>query len=143
MAPLFARRTVAALADAAGAAPAPGGRSLWQDARARFFRNRAAVASLAVLALVAAFALFGGFAASWSNEEIDWSMLGSVAEKGAPSLANGHWFGVDELGRDLFARTVQGTRISLAVGIVGALISVVVGRSTGRRRVTSAAASTR
>ncbi len=131
MTPFFARRTVAALADAAGAAPAPDGRSLWQDARARFLRNRAAVASLAVLALVAAFALFGGFAASWSNEEIDWSMLGSVAEKGAPSLANGHWFGVDELGRDLFARTVQGTRISLAVGIVGALISVVVGTLYG------------
>ena len=110
---------------------APGGRSLWQDARTRFFRNRAAVASLVALALVAVFALFGSLAASWSNEEIDWSMLGSVAEKGAPSLANGHWFGVDELGRDLFARTVQGTRISLMVGIVGALISVVVGTLYG------------
>ena len=107
------------------------GRSLWQDARARFFRNRAAVASLAVLALVTLFALFGGLAASWSNEEIDWSMLGSVAEKGAPSLANGHWFGVDELGRDLYARTVQGTRVSLMVGIVGALISVLVGTLYG------------
>ena len=110
---------------------APGGRSLWQDARTRFVRNRAAVASLVALALVAVFALFGNLAASWSNEEIDWSMLGSVAEKGAPSLANGHWFGVDELGRDLFARTVQGTRISLLVGIVGALISVVVGTLYG------------
>ena len=139
MAPLFARRTLQALADAAGPgsgtgpgpARAPAGRSLWQDARARFFRNRAAVASLAVLVAVAAFALLGDLAASWSNEEIDWSMLGSVAENGAPSLANGHWFGVDELGRDLFARTVQGTRISLAVGIVGALISVLVGTLYG------------
>ena len=135
MAPLFGRRTLEALASAgAGAEDAsrtPGGRSLWQDARARFFRNRASVASLAALALVAAFALFGDLAASWSNEEIDWSMLGNVAEKGAPSLANGHWFGVDELGRDLFARTVQGTRISLMVGIVGALISVIVGTLYG------------
>ena len=110
---------------------APDGRSLWQDARARFLRNRAAVASLVVLALVAAFALFGDLIAAWSNEEIDWSMLGSVAQMGAPSLANGHWFGVDELGRDLFARTVQGTRISLMVGVVGALISVVVGTLYG------------
>ena len=131
MVPLFARRTLEALADAAGPARAPAGRSLWQDARARFFRNRAAVASLAVLVAVAAFALLGDLAASWSNEEIDWSMLGSVAQNGAPSLANGHWFGVDELGRDLFARTVQGTRISLAVGIVGALISVLVGTLYG------------
>ena len=132
MVPLFGRRTLDALAGVgADGDRAPDGRSLWQDARARFFRNRASVASLVVLGLVAAFALFGDLAASWSNEEIDWSMLGSVAEKGAPSLANGHWFGVDQLGRDLFARTVQGTRISLAVGIVGALISVVVGTLYG------------
>ena len=116
---------------APGAGDAPAGRSLWHDARARFVRNRAAVASLVVLLLVTLFALFGDLAAAWSNEEIDWSMLGSVAENGAPSLANGHWFGVDELGRDLFARTVQGTRISLMVGIVGALISVVVGTLYG------------
>ena len=122
---LFGRRTVRALAE-----PRPG-RSLWQDARRRFLANRAAVASLAVLVAVALFAVFGGLAAPWSNEEIDWSMLGAVAEKGAPSLANGHYFGVDQLGRDLYARTVQGTRVSLMVGIVGALISVVVGTIYG------------
>ena len=125
MNPLFGRRASRGLSDPAG------GRSLWQDARARFFRNRAAVASLAALGLVAAFAVFGDLVTPWSNEQIDWSMLGSVAEKGAPSFANGHYFGVDEVGRDLFARTVQGTRISLAVGIVGALISVAVGTLYG------------
>ncbi len=130
MAPIFGRRAVRAMAGSEIDA-APDGRSLWQDARARFLRNRAAVASLVVLALVAAFALFGDLIAAWSNEEIDWAMLGSVAQMGAPSLANGHWFGVDELGRDLFARTVQGTRISLMVGVVGALISVVVGTLYG------------
>ena len=132
MFPLFGRRTLEALAGAgADGGGAPDGRSLWQDARARFFRNRASVASLAVLVLVAAFALFGDLATPWSNEEIDWSVLGSVAEKGAPSFASGHWFGVDELGRDLFARTVQGTRISLMVGVVGAFIAVVVGTLYG------------
>ncbi len=130
MAPLFGRRAVRAMADS-GFGDGGDGRSLWQDARARFLRNRAAVASLVVLVLVAAFALLGDLAAAWSNEEIDWSMLGTVAENGAPSLVNGHWFGVDELGRDLFARTVQGTRISLMVGIVGALIAVVVGTLYG------------
>ena len=132
MFPLFGRRTLETLAGAgADGNRAPDGRSLWQDARARFFRNRAAVASLAVLALVAAFAFLGDLVTPWSNEEIDWSMLGSVAENGAPSLATGHWFGVDELGRDLFARTVQGTRISLMVGVVGAFIAVVVGTLYG------------
>ena len=122
---LFGRRGMRAMAEPES------GRSLWQDAGRRFLRNRAAVASLAVLVLVAAFAVLGDLAAPWSNEEIDWSMLGAVAEKGAPSLANGHYFGVDQLGRDLYARTVQGTRISLMVGIVGALISVVVGTLYG------------
>ena len=132
MAIIFGRRALGTMAGPGpGPDPAPDERSLWQDARGRFLRNRAAVASLVVLALVAAFALCGDWFAAWSNEEIDWSMLGSVAEEGAPSLDNGHWFGVDELGRDLFARTVQGTRISLMVGIVGALISVVVGTLYG------------
>ncbi|MCY4408671.1 MAG: ABC transporter permease subunit [Rhodospirillaceae bacterium] len=131
MSPLiFGRRAIRAFA-AADAESADGGRSLWSDARRRFFRNRAAVASLVVLVLVAAFAIFGDLVASWSNEEIDWSILGSVAEEGGPSIANGHYFGVDELGRDLFARTVQGTRISLMVGVIGALISVVVGTLYG------------
>jgi oligopeptide transport system permease protein len=48
-----------------------------------------------------------------------------------PSLETGHYFGVDSDGRDLFARTVQGTRISLLVGVVGALVAVVVGTLYG------------
>ncbi len=107
------------------------GRSLWQDATRRFLRNRAALTSLVVLALVATFALCGQLFAQWSNEEIDWSLLGRVPELGGPSLANGHYFGVDETGRDLYARTVQGTRISLMVGIAGALIAVVAGTAWG------------
>ena len=130
MALLFGRRPLREV-PAPGTGEAAAGRSLWQDARRRFLRNRAAVASLVVLGLVGLFALAGDWIAVWSNEEIDWAMLGNVAGEGAPSLANGHFFGVDELGRDLFARTVQGTRISLMVGLVGALISVVVGTLYG------------
>jgi oligopeptide transport system permease protein len=110
---------------------APKGRSPWQDARTRFFRNRAATAGLVVLILVAIFALLGRYLAVWSNEDIDWNLLGNVAEQGGPNWENGHFFGVDELGRDLFARTVQGTQVSLMVGIVGALVSVVVGTLYG------------
>ncbi len=107
------------------------GRSLWQDARGRFFRNRAAVVSLVILALIFLFAMFGNVIAQWSNEEIDWGLLGQVKQNGGPSLENGHYFGVDEQARDLYARVVQGTQISLMVGVVGALISVVVGTLYG------------
>jgi len=107
------------------------GRSLWTDARARFFRNKAAVASLIILTLVALFALFGQTFAAYSNEEIDWSVLGQIPQLGGPSLENGHYFGVDELGRDLFARTVQGTKVSLLVGIIGAFVAVSLGTLYG------------
>lgn len=107
------------------------GRSLWADARHRFFRNKAAVAGLVILILVGLFAIFGNYVAAWSNEELDFTVMGQVAQLGGPSFANGHYFGTDDLGRDLFARTVQGTRISLMVGIVGSAIAVIVGTLYG------------
>ena len=107
------------------------GRSLWADARRRFLRNRAALTGLIVLGLVAAFALIGPAVAPWNYEDIDWGVLGQVETMGRPSLASGHWFGTDPLGRDLFARTMQGTQVSLMVGIVGALIAVTVGTLYG------------
>ncbi|OYX45214.1 MAG: peptide ABC transporter permease [Rhodobacterales bacterium 32-67-9] len=107
------------------------GRSPWADARKRFFRNKAAVAGLVLLILVGLFALFGNSLAAWSNEELDFTVMGQVAELGGPSFASGHYFGTDDLGRDLFARTVQGTRISLMVGIVGSAIAVVAGTLYG------------
>jgi len=107
------------------------GRSLWQDAMRRFFRNRAAVTSLVLLSLIVLFSFAGSYFAVWSNEEIDWSRLGKAAELGAPSFANGHFFGIDNLGRDLYSRVIQGTQISLMVGIIGAMIAVGVGTLYG------------
>ena len=107
------------------------GRSPWADARARFLRNKAAVGGLIVLIAIALFAAFGRYVAAWSNEEIDFALMGHAAETGMPAFANGHYFGVDDLGRDLFARVVQGTQISLMVGIVGSAIAVIVGTLYG------------
>ncbi|WP_339820570.1 ABC transporter permease subunit [uncultured Paracoccus sp.] len=107
------------------------GRSPWADARRRFFRNKAAMLGLTILVLVSLFAIFGGYLAQWSNEELDFSVMGQVAQMGQPSMENGHFFGTDNLGRDLYARVVQGTRISLMVGVVGAAIAVVVGTLYG------------
>ncbi len=107
------------------------GRSPWADARRRFFRNKAAMLGLTILVLVSLFAIFGGYLAQWSNEELDFSVMGQVAQMGQPSMENGHYFGTDNLGRDLYARVVQGTRISLMVGVVGAAIAVIVGTLYG------------
>lgn len=126
-----------------GAIKAVKGRSLWSDARRRFFRNKAAVISLLLLILIFCFAMFGTrilplinqlFGTEfiiWDNETIDWDLSGDIATLGGPSLSNGHLFGLDENGRDLFARVAQGSQISLMVGVVGAFISVVVGTLYG------------
>ncbi len=107
------------------------GRSPWADARRRFRRNKAAMVSLIVLVMVALFAIFGNSIAVWSNEDMDFNVIGQAAELGAPSLENGHYFGTDDLGRDLFSRTVQGTQVSLMVGLIGAAIAVIVGTLYG------------
>ena len=49
----------------------------------------------------------------------------------APTLAGMHWFGTDDLGRDLFVRTMLGIRITLLVAIVASLVSLVIGVSYG------------
>jgi oligopeptide transport system permease protein len=107
------------------------GRSLWYDARMRFFKNKAAVTSLFLLLAILFFSFFGPLLAQWSNEEIDWNVLGDIAILGSPSFETGHYFGTDELGRDLYSRVIQGTKISLMVGVVGALIAVFVGTLYG------------
>ncbi|MDO8340942.1 MAG: peptide ABC transporter permease, partial [Candidatus Woesebacteria bacterium] len=107
------------------------GRSLWQDAGRRFIRNKAAVISTIVLVLVVLFTFVGPLFAAWSIEKIDWSIIGMVAEKGHPSFATGHFFGADEVGRDLYSRVIQGTQVSLMVGILGSFVAVVVGTIYG------------
>ena len=118
-------------ADQTAAVASVEGRSLWQDAGRRFLRNRAAVTSVIVLSLVLLFSFIGPFFAVWTNEEIDWGTLGQVVEKGRPSLESGHFFGTDDLGRDLYSRVIQGTQVSLTFGAVGAMIAVIVGTLCG------------
>lgn len=109
----------------------PGGRSLLDDAALRFLRNRAAVGATALLGLLVIFVTLGPFLAQWNYEEIDWAAIGDIRTLGAPSLASGHYFGTDDLGRDLYSRTLQGTRTSLVVGFVGAFVALVVGTAYG------------
>ena len=107
------------------------GRSLWANARARFVRNKAAMLGLVILTFVVLFAAFGQFVARYERDLVDFTLIGANMQKGVPSIETGHYFGTDASGRDLFARVVQGTQISLMVGIVGALVAVVVGTLYG------------
>ena len=107
------------------------GRSLWADARARFVKNKAAVAGAVMLVFCFAYAFLGQAISPHTYDFTDFTIMGHAAELGWPSWSNGHYFGADDLGRDLFARTAQGTRISLFVGVIGAVISVVVGTIYG------------
>lgn len=107
------------------------GRSLWQDARLRFVRNKAAMASVVILTLVVLFTIFGPSFAKWSNEEIDWVVMGDVRGMGMPSMETGHFFGVDDLGRDLYSRVIQATTTSLLVGLIGAATALIVGTFYG------------
>ena len=109
----------------------PRGRSLLEDAALRFLCNRAAVGASALLILLVILVTLGPFLAQWNYEEIDWTAIGDVRTLGAPSLASGHYFGTDDLGRDLYSRTLQGTRTSLLVGFVGAAVATVVGTAYG------------
>ncbi|MDF2767117.1 MAG: ABC-type dipeptide/oligopeptide/nickel transport system, permease component [Rhodospirillales bacterium] len=96
------------------------GRSLWADAWRRLLRNRAAVASAILLALIS----LACFAAPWISpypiDDIDWENISTP-----PSTT--HWFGTDENGRDLFTRILFGGQVSLMVGIVATLVSLAIG----------------
>ncbi len=107
------------------------GRSLWADALSRFARNRAAMMGVIILALVILFMALGPLLGRWTIEKIDWDVMGMVAEKGMPSLETGHYFGTDDVGRDLYSRVIQGIGMSLMAGLVSAGVAVAIGTFYG------------
>jgi oligopeptide transport system permease protein len=102
------------------------GRSLWQDARRRLLRNKAAVVSMVVLAIIAALALFAPWLSPHAYDEIYWERI-----LAPPDFEHAHWFGTDGNGRDLFVRTLYGARVSLMVGILATGVSLVIGVTWG------------
>jgi oligopeptide transport system permease protein len=102
------------------------GRSFWQDAFARLLRNRAAVASLALLAVIMLLALLAPWISPHPFDEVFWDEI-----RAPPDFAKAHWFGTDANGRDLFARALYGGRISLLVGVAATSVSLVIGVAYG------------
>jgi oligopeptide transport system permease protein len=99
--------------------------SLWSDAWKRLRRNRAAVLAAVFLAVMGLTALLAPWLPGLSDPTIQDLKMGATQ----PSLV--HWFGTDELGRDTFARVLWGGRISLLVGLVGTLVSLIIGVTYG------------
>ncbi|MGA2838570.1 MAG: ABC transporter permease subunit [Steroidobacteraceae bacterium] len=92
----------------------------------RLRSNIGAVCALAIIVALISLALVGPLFNPNNIESLDWAHV--AAE---PGLIGAHWFGTDRLGRDLFARTLEGTRVSLAVGLAASAISLGVGISYG------------
>lgn len=101
-------------------------RNLWADARVRFFRNRAAVASLVILSIIVLACVVGPWMLPHDFDAADWDAMSA-----APSMTNAHYWGTDEAGRDLLVRCLVGGRISLMVGILATFASVTVGIAWG------------
>jgi oligopeptide transport system permease protein len=102
------------------------GRSPWQDARARFLRNKAAVVSVALLAIITLACIAGPWLLPNQFDSADWNAM-SVP----PTFAHWHLFGTDETGRDLFVRCLIGGRVSLMIGALATLTSVTLGIAWG------------
>ena len=83
-------------------------------------QNKLAAFSAVLIALVLLLAVFAPLIAPYGEAEQD-----VLARLQPPSAA--HWFGTDELGRDVLSRILYGSRLSLAIGILPSIISLVIG----------------
>ncbi|WP_276355268.1 ABC transporter permease [Cohnella caldifontis] len=95
-------------------------RTAWQDIRHRLTTNKLAMFGLILMVVIALFAIFAPLFSHYNYFAND---LDNVSA--APSFT--HWFGTDDLGRDMYVRTWKGAQVSLFVGLVAALIDLVIG----------------
>jgi oligopeptide transport system permease protein len=111
------------MTDGAGVRVAGG---LWAGALGRMARDRATLVSAIVILVIALLALIGPLLIPHSQGALDWQHIASP-----PQLSTGHWLGTDRLGRDLLVRTLHGVRISLVIGLLATLVSLLIGVTWG------------
>jgi len=102
----------------------PEPRTQWQLFRRRFLRHKLAVISLILLILLYVLSFGADWFAPYGPNEQD-LLLGPVAPNGD------HWFGTDQLGRDVLSRVLYAGQISLKIGFAVALISTLIGTLAG------------
>ncbi|WJQ84243.1 ABC transporter permease [Brevibacillus brevis] len=96
----------------------------FQQVARKLVRNKLAMVGLTLIVMLIAMAIIGPHLVPYSYS--DQSLLNANQE-----ISGEHWFGTDELGRDMFSRTWYGARISLNIGISAALIDLVIGVTVG------------
>lgn len=92
----------------------------WADAWRRLKENKLAIMSIVILVIVVAMAFIGPHLRPWTYDYQDFSVI----NKGPDSE---HWFGTDDLGRDLFVRCWEGAKISLFIALISTIINVTIG----------------
>ena len=92
----------------------------WADAWRRLKENKLAIIALISLALIVIMALIGPIISPYEYDFQDFTAINET-----PSST--HWFGTDDLGRDLFVRAWKGARVSLLIGLISAVINVTIG----------------
>ncbi|HIX44449.1 MAG TPA: ABC transporter permease [Candidatus Kurthia intestinigallinarum] len=97
--------------------------SFWKEVRLRFMHNKLAIVGFFILIIVALMAIFVPWLSPYSYRE-------QLGVYNAPPSAS-HWFGTDDLGRDIFVRAWMGARISLFIGITAAVIDLIIGVAWG------------
>jgi len=98
--------------------------SYWKDAWMRLSGNKLSMAGLVMLVLLVLMAIFGPLLTPYSYDH-------QVLTEGNLPPSSEHWFGTDNLGRDMFTRTWNGARISLFVGFMAAIIDFIIGVAYG------------
>lgn len=93
--------------------------SFWKEVFYRFSQNKVAIIGLLILLIIAVMAIVIPMTSPYNYRE----QLGIY--NSAPSQA--HWFGTDDLGRDMFVRVWEGARISLFIGLTAAVIDLIIG----------------
>ena len=98
--------------------------SYWSISWNIFKKNKVAMACLGIVIILCLVALFAPWIAPYDPD------AQVLTERLMPPSAQ-HWFGTDDLGRDIFSRIVYGCRISLSVGVVSQIIATVIGYTMG------------
>lgn len=96
----------------------------WQDVWRRIKENRVAFIGLIIIIVYIFFAIVGPAMSKYDYQAMD-------STRKSEFISADHWFGTDELGRDLWTRVWRGARISLAIGFISTILNTVIGGFIG------------